>query len=79
MDHPLRLWRKQNNKTLQEVADGVECSAATISRVENGDGLSEDLMRRIAAFTENAVTPNDLLGIEAQGQSSGHGAERVAS
>lgn len=60
--HPLRKWRLETGLTQVALAALVDCTKATICRIEKGGRVaSPDLMLRIAEVTRNAVTPNDLL------------------
>ncbi|MEL7300879.1 MAG: hypothetical protein AAFM92_10890 [Pseudomonadota bacterium] len=53
-----------NSISMVAFAKSVDTTAATVSRI--ADGLvtpRRDLMKRIYAATEGAVTPNDLVGL----------------
>ena len=59
----LRDWRKLADKTLKDVAEGLNVSggARTIQRIETGQvDADADMAERIHGFTQGAVTPLDL-------------------
>ena len=60
--HPLRIYLDKNNESLRAFADKVDTTAATLSRIINGQDCSLDLIRRISAETNGKVTANDFAG-----------------
>lgn len=62
MENALKLYRQRNDLSLDEIADRLGCSKATVSRLENGkQNVSSDLLLKICEVTGQEVTPNDLL------------------
>ncbi len=63
MEHPLRKYRRENDLSLEVLAERVGTTRATISRIETlVREPSAEMMRKISTATNGAVTPNDLLG-----------------
>lgn len=63
MEHPLRKYRRENDLSLEVLAERVGTTRATISRIETlVREPSAEMMRKISAATNGVVTPNDLLG-----------------
>jgi transcriptional regulator with XRE-family HTH domain len=63
--HPLRKYRAKARKTLTEAAGALDISPAQLSRIETGKQLPQpEVILRIAAWTKNTVTANDLLGLK---------------
>ena len=62
MEHPIRLYRRRLDLTLDALAKRVGVSTSTLSRVETGALMpSSDFVRRIHDATGGEITPNDLL------------------
>jgi DNA-binding XRE family transcriptional regulator len=62
--HPLKAYRERRGLTLREAAAQISTTAPTLYRIEVGDNYpSSNLMIRIAKWSGNNVTPNDLLKI----------------
>ena len=60
--HPLLSYREMNGITLDEMAQRVNVSKATLSRVENWkQDPSLELIGRLKAATEGAVSADDFL------------------
>ena len=56
-DHPLRAWRKQNGKTITEVAKDAGCAPSFISDVECG--LKQPRLPLALKLSEMAGIPVD--------------------
>jgi transcriptional regulator with XRE-family HTH domain len=56
----LQDYRKSINLTAQQVADQLATSLANVCRWENGTVPRPAFMRRIAAWSKNAVTAADF-------------------
>jgi len=62
METPLKRIRIKRELSIYEVADGVKCSASTVSRVERGDqGVSPDMAARISKFFGEGITEQEIL------------------
>lgn len=62
--HPLRVWRFENQVTLEEFAEVVEVDASTLSRIEQRQlRPSMSLAERIAHATGGVITPNDFVNM----------------
>jgi hypothetical protein len=64
--HPLRHYRETKvRKKLAEAAEALAISPAQLSRIETWKQLPQpEVILRIAAWTKNTVTANDLLGLK---------------
>jgi transcriptional regulator with XRE-family HTH domain len=61
-DHPLKLWREKRGLTLDELAERVGSSKATLSRIESGKQTpSLGLIGRLKEATNGEVTADDFL------------------
>ena len=58
--HPLRKYLDREGLSLRGFAERVGTTAATLSRVINGQDCSLDLIRRISAETDGVITANDF-------------------
>jgi DNA-binding XRE family transcriptional regulator len=64
--HPLRMWRKANDKTQSELGALVGVQASTISMIESGQrGASLDLALKLLAETGHTI-PIECLTRPAQ-------------
>ncbi len=62
--HPLRRYRKAASMSLDDLAQRLGVSAATISRIETGrQGVSLALAVRIERETEGIITPSELFAL----------------
>lgn len=62
MEHPIRALRRERDLTLEEAARQLETSKGNLSRIETGaHGASGDLMRRIQAWSDGRISPNDMI------------------
>lgn len=60
--HPLRVYRFENQITLEELAQKLEVDASTLSRIEQRQlRPSMALAERIAHATGGRVMPNDFI------------------
>lgn len=60
----LRDWREREGINQTELADRLGVTAATVSRIENGEFVpSGPLLVKIESETSNEVTPNDILEV----------------
>jgi len=58
--HPLRIYLDRKGLSLRGFAEQVGTTAATLSRIINGQDCSLDLIRRISTETNGAITANDF-------------------
>ncbi len=66
LGHSIRLQRKSQNLTLQQLATKVEADAGNLSRIERGElGVSETLLRKIANALE--TTPAQIYALSESG------------
>ena len=57
----IKTYRKQEDLTLEQMAEKVGCHFTMISKLESGDrSASPDLCKRIEDVTDGAVSPEDL-------------------
>jgi transcriptional regulator with XRE-family HTH domain len=62
MEHPLKRYRLKHGLTLDDIAEQVGTSPATISRVENRkQAASWGLVAKLKEITKGIVTPDDFL------------------
>lgn len=60
MDHFIKQWRKFRGLTMEQMAEGLELSNSTLSRVERGrQAANTDLLEKIATML--GCTVGDLL------------------
>lgn len=60
-------WRKREGFTLEQVADKIGCSSATVSRLENGkQSPSLALANRLRLASSGEVTPNDFPSVPSE-------------
>jgi transcriptional regulator with XRE-family HTH domain len=61
----LTEWLTQTGRKPADFAREIKVAPSSISRWVDGTSMpSNDAMRLIAKFTQNAVTPNDFFGIK---------------
>lgn len=66
MTHPLAQYRSTANLTRDALAKLAGTSRQTIHRIENGDQTpSLDMIRRLVAVSEGALSLEDFLTLEA--------------
>ena len=64
----LHDWRKREGLTLEQVAEKIGCSGATVSRLERHlQTPSLALANKLRLLTEGQVTPNDFQVAEPRG------------
>lgn len=60
--HPLRVWRRKNELSLEKVAAVLGTTKQNVSKLElRQRNPRADMLRKIAALTNGEVTPNDML------------------
>lgn len=59
--HPIRALRKERGQTLEQLADVLGTTKGNLSRIENGQGMSDDLKRKVLAWSGGAITADKLL------------------
>jgi len=60
--HPLRRWLFEHQSTMLEFADRIGVSQSYLSEFLRGKkSPSAEVMKRIVAATDGAVTPNDCV------------------
>lgn len=61
LDHPLRVFRKANNLSLEALAQRAGTTKSWLSRIEAGEIPSTALIARLVSVSEGALTPNDFF------------------
>jgi transcriptional regulator with XRE-family HTH domain len=62
MKSPLRKERDRRKLTLEDVAEAVGVSGATVSRIENGEcGAGREVAKRLLKFFKPALTLEEIL------------------
>ncbi len=56
-------YRRSRGLTQPELAEMIGCKTSAVSRYENGRTPEPVTIKRIAAVTQGAVTPNDFHGV----------------
>lgn len=60
--HPIRALRAKRGLSLADAAREIGTTKGNLGRIERGiHGASDPLKRRIAEWSGNAITPNDLV------------------
>jgi transcriptional regulator with XRE-family HTH domain len=60
--HPLRAYRARHGLSQTQLAERLNTTKVTVSRIETGDrAASAALLKRIAEVTGGEVMPNDIL------------------
>jgi transcriptional regulator with XRE-family HTH domain len=63
--HPLILYTERTGKTVSQIAKAAGCSRMTLYRLVKGEqNATIDLLQRVSAATDGAVTTSDLLPAE---------------
>lgn len=58
----IKAFRRERGLSLRQLGELVGVTAASISRIENGQqDPSSDLLRRLHEVSGGLVTPNDIL------------------
>lgn len=58
----LRTWRKDQGFTIEQMAERLDVSVGSLSRIERDDQWPDrEFLARVAEVTEGAVTPNDFV------------------
>jgi transcriptional regulator with XRE-family HTH domain len=71
LGHPLRAYRQAVGISFAEAASALDISPAQLSRIETRKQLPQpELILRIAAWTDNRITANDLLGLKKRGRAA---------
>ena len=62
MKSPIKTFRTEKKLSLDEMAQRIGTTAASLSRIENGkQDIGLAMMLRIVEATNGAVTPNDFM------------------
>ena len=60
--NPLRTWRKDRKLTIEHVAQQLDISVGSLSRIErDGQWPDRDFFERMVVLTEGTVTSNDFF------------------
>lgn len=61
-EHPLARWRKDNKKTLNDLADAAGCAVSHLSQIESGKTYpSLKLIAKLKAITGGAVSAENFM------------------
>lgn len=61
--HPLRAWRRENEKTLEQVAGEVSVTPSHLSEIETGNNaMSLALAKRLSRYT--GISIDSLVNYE---------------